>query len=68
MFQISLIAPLFVLLGQCQAGIILKKTWEINAVTKTNDRNCAGILSDQGEAATASNLSEYTTAIVHFYI
>ena len=27
---------------------------------KRKDSNCVGILSDQGEAATASNLSEYT--------
>ena len=34
--------------------------WEIiNAVMKRKDSNCVGILSDQGEAATASNLSEY---------
>ena len=27
---------------------------------KREDNNCVGILSDQGEAAIASNLSEYT--------
>ena len=27
---------------------------------KRKDSNCVGILSDQGEAATASDLSEYT--------
>ena len=27
---------------------------------KKKDSNCVGILSDQGEAATASNSSEYT--------
>ena len=27
---------------------------------KTKDGNCVGILSDQGKAATDSNLSEYT--------
>ena len=31
---------------------------------KCNDSNCVGILSDQGEAATASNLSEYTMKYV----
>ena len=40
--------------------VLFLKAWEINAVTKRNDSNCAGILSDQGEAATASNFSEYT--------
>ena len=36
----------------------------MNAVMKLkrNDSNCVGILSDQGEAATASNLSESATA------
>ena len=58
MFQIRLIASLFVLSGQSEASIILKR-WEIHSVTKTNDSNCAVILSDQGKAATASNLSEY---------
>ena len=28
------------------------KHWEINAVMKTKNSNCVGILSDQGEAAT----------------
>ena len=56
---IGLIASLFVLFGQSRASIILKK-WEVNAVTKRKDSNCVGIISDQGEAATASNLSEYT--------
>ena len=28
---------------------------------KRKDSNCVGIISDQGETATASNLSEYTT-------
>ena len=32
---------------------------------KRKDSNWVGILSDQGEAATASNLSEYTTS---FYL
>ena len=27
---------------------------------KIKDSNCVGIISDQGEAATASNLNEYT--------
>ena len=57
MHRIGLIATLFILLGQSQASISLK-TWEINALT---DSNCVGILSDQGEAAAASNLSECTT-------
>ena len=34
MFQISLIAPLFVLLGQCQAGIILKKRGKLMQLRK----------------------------------
>ena len=33
---------------------------EINAVLKTKDTNCIGILSDQEEAAIASNLIEYS--------
>ena len=39
---------------------LFQKAWEINAVMKRNDSNCVGILSDQGEPATVSNLSEYT--------
>ena len=31
---------------------------------KRKDSNCVGMLSDQGEAATASNLSEYTISTV----
>ena len=31
-------------------------------VTKRKDNNCDGILSDQEDAATASDLSEYTIA------
>ena len=60
MLRTGLIASLFVLLGQSQANIILK-VCEINAVLKIKDSNYVGILFDQGEAATASNLSEYTT-------
>ena len=55
MLRISLIASLFVLFGQSQA-----KAWEINAVMKRKNSNCFGILSDQWEAATASNLSGCT--------
>ena len=44
--------------------VLLQKAWEINAVRKRNDSNCAGILSDQGEAVTVSNLSEYTMKYV----
>ena len=32
----------------------------MNAVIKRKDSNCVGILCDQREAATASNLSEHT--------
>ena len=39
--------------------VLFKKAWEINTVRKRNDSNCVGILSDQGKAATASNISEY---------
>ena len=63
MLQLGLIAYLFVLFGQSQANIILKK-WEINAVMKRKDSNCVGNLFDQGRAATASNLSKYTISIV----
>ena len=59
MLRVGLIALLFVLLGQSQASII-PKAWEINAVMKRKGSNCVGILSDQGEAAIALNLSEYT--------
>ena len=45
------------LFGQSRASIIFKM-WEIDAVMKRKDGNCVGILSDQGEAATASNLGE----------
>ena len=38
------------------------KVWEINAVMKRQGSNCLGILSDQEEAATASNLSKNTIA------
>ena len=31
---------------------------------KRKDSNCVGIIFDQGEAATASNLSEYTIHLV----
>ena len=46
------------LIGQSRASIILKRVG--NAVMKIKDSNCVGILFDQGEAATASDLSEYT--------
>ena len=51
MLQIGLIASLFVWanLGK----------WEINAVMTRRDSNCIGIVNE-GVAATASNLSEYT--------
>ena len=44
----------FTIFGQSRAVLFIK-TWEINAVMK-KDSNCVGILSNQGEAATASNL------------
>ena len=59
MLRIGLIASLFVLFGQSQTRIILKM-WEINAVMKTKDSICVGILSDQVEAATVSILNKYT--------
>ena len=59
MLRIGFIVLLFALFGQSQANIILK-TFEISAVMKRKNSNCVGILSNQGEAATASNLSEYT--------
>ena len=52
-------------LGQSRASIFLK-AWEINTVMKKKDSNCIGILFDQGEAATASNLSEYTIVFDRF--
>ena len=45
--------------GQSQASIVLKSC-KINAVMEIKDSNCIGILSNQEEAATASNLSEHT--------
>ena len=39
--------------------VLFQKAWEINTVRKGNDSNCVGILSDQGKAATASNISEH---------
>ena len=39
---------------------------EINAVMKRKDSNCVGILSDQGEDETASNLSECTITVCIF--
>ena len=65
MLRIGLIASLFALFGQGQVSIILK-AWEINAVLKRKDSNCIGILFDQGEGATASNLSEYTITVCIF--
>ena len=59
MLRIGFIALLFALFGQSQANII-RKTFEISAVLKRKDSDCVGILSNQEEAATASNLSEYT--------
>ena len=40
--------------------VLFQKAWEINAIMKREDSNCVGVLSDQGEAATVLNLSEYT--------
>ena len=40
--------------------MLFQKALEINAVKKRKYSNCVRILSDQGEAATGSNLSEYT--------
>ena len=57
--RIGLIVLLFVLLSKVRQ-VAFQKTWENNAVMNTKDSNCVGILSDKGEAATASNLSEYT--------
>ena len=58
MLQIGLIASLFALSGQIRQ--VLLKACEINAVMKRKDSNCVVDLSYQGEAETASNLSEYT--------
>ena len=44
--------------------VLFKTVCEINAVMKRKDSNCIGILSNQGEAETASNLSEYTIRIL----
>ena len=40
--------------------VSFEKECEINAVMKRKDIICTGILSDHGEAETASNLSKYT--------
>ena len=47
-------------LSQCCTGKKKPSAFRVNAVMKRKDSNCVGIISDQGEAATASNLSEYT--------
>ena len=46
--------------GDCYS----EKRGKLNAVTKRNDSNCVGILSDQGEAAAASNLCEYAIPVI----
>ena len=51
MLRIDLIASLFAIVRQKQASIIPKSM---------RNSNCVGILSDQGEAKTASNLTKYT--------
>ena len=43
----------------CQS-VLFSKAPEIDTVMKRNESNYIGILSDQGEAENASNLSEYT--------
>ena len=44
--------------------VLFQKAWEINALMKRKDSNCVWIISDQGENATASNLSEYTIKLI----
>ena len=58
MIRTGLTASVFAHYGQSQASIL--KTCVINAVRKRKYSNCVGILSDQGEAATISNLTECT--------
>ena len=41
-----------------------RKHGKLMQLGNCNDSNCVGILSDQGEAATASSLSEYTMKYV----
>ena len=43
-----------------KSGKYFSKRVKVNAVIERKDSNCGGTLSDQGEAETASNLSEYT--------
>ena len=62
MLRISLIASLFAIFGQSEASII-PKVCKINKLLKRKDNNCVGISSDQGEAETASNHSEYIVLI-----
>ena len=57
MLRTGLIALLFALFGQSHASIILKSEGNY-AVMKRKGSNRFGILSDQGGAVTASNLSE----------
>ena len=59
MLRTGLIASLFVFLGKFRQ-VLFWNVWKINAVIKRKANNCVGILSYRGEAATASNLSEYT--------
>ena len=55
------------LLGKVKQ-VLFFKAWEINTVMKRKNSNCVEILSDQGEATTASNLSEYTVrSTFHFF-
>ena len=44
--------------------VLFQKACEINAVMKRKDSNCVGILADQGEAETASKLSECTITLI----
>ena len=48
--------------------VLFEKAWEINAVMKRKDSNCIGILSDQGEDGTASDISEYTIIKMESYV
>ena len=64
MFLIGLTASSFALLGEVRQ-VLFYKECDIKAVMKRKDSicNCVGVLSDQGEAATASNPSEYTITL-----
>ena len=64
MLETGLITSLFAIFGAKSGRYYSKKCGNL-IVLKRKDSNCIGILSDQGRAATASNLSKYTISEYH---